>query len=440
MRALLAFAALLSGAPLAAESAAEWQPVTAETGQIRDVDGLEALAKDFPDSGSVHLRLLNARLGVGNMPGVIEVLRWLNLRGYSFSAVAREQIPTLVGERYAEEARALVASMPLVIENSQLVAEVPATAGLVESVLASGDGSSFIATSITANAIYTKLADASWNAIPIHRASDLSGIVSEPDGSMAWVASGNLDGSEEDEGSFTGLIDLNNGFSVPVYYAAPEGVTYSDLSIAEGGIIFASDPLAGGVYRLRLGSAPEELVAPGTFRSPQGSAVSADGSHLYISDYRYGLAMIDLADGSVARVGSDVPVILDGIDGLWRYGNELIAIQNGTSPMRISAFKLSEDGTRVTGVRILEQATRAGPSRWEAASQTEHSTTWRPVNGIGSSKASPHRTNQQSRRKSAYYPCLKLRIDTHTQEGSIFCNNNAVLSPSRALARSSSRE
>ena len=48
--------------------------------------------------------------------------------------------------------------------------------------------------------------------------------------------------------------------------------------------------------------------------------------------------------------------MLDGVDGLWRHSNELIAVQNGTSPMRISAFTLSEDGSRVVGHRILEQA------------------------------------------------------------------------------------
>lgn len=40
---------------------------------------------------------------------------------------------------------------------------------------------------------------------------------------------------------------------------------------------------------------------------------------------------------------------------MWRYGSELIAVQNGTSSMRISAFELSEDGTRVIGHRVLEQ-------------------------------------------------------------------------------------
>ncbi len=56
------------------------------------------------------------------------------------------------------------------------------------------------------------------------------------------------------------------------------------------------------------------------------------------------------------QLARDFPVILDGVDGLWRYGSELIAVQNGTSPMRISALELSEDGTRVIGHRVLEQA------------------------------------------------------------------------------------
>ena len=98
------------------------------------------------------------------------------------------------------------------------------------------------------------------------------------------------------------------------------------------------------------------LVAPGTLRSPQGLVVSADGQRLYASDYRYCLAVVDLASGAVSRLASDLAVALDGIDGLWRHGEELIAVQNGTSPMRIIALRLSHDGMRIVGHRTLEQA------------------------------------------------------------------------------------
>lgn len=79
-------------------------------------------------------------------------------------------------------------------------------------------------------------------------------------------------------------------------------------------------------------------------------------SRLYASDYRYGLAVIDIATGAVSRLTADIPVLLDGIDGLWLHEGELIAVQNGISPMRILALLLSDDGTRITAMRVLEQA------------------------------------------------------------------------------------
>ena len=42
-----------------------------------------------------------------------------------------------------------------------------------------------------------------------------------------------------------------------------------------------------------------------------------------------------------------------GIDGLYRHGGRLIAIQNGIQPHRVTAFSLSEDGTEIISARIL---------------------------------------------------------------------------------------
>ena len=304
----------------------------------------------------MRLRLLNAQLGESDIEAVLASLRWLKDRGYVFSETAQSQIPRLVGEDYAEAAAALLLAQPNVVASSENVANVPAEAGLVESILVSQDGASFIATSITAHSVLTKVGDAPWSATPINRASDLSGIVTEPDGARAWIASANLDDSDEEEPLFTGLIGLSKVYDVARFVAAPEGVAVSDLAIAPDSTVYASDPLGGGVYFKQQGRGLYEFIAPGTFRSPQGLAVSADGRRLYLSDYRYGLAVVDLETRAVSRLESDVPAILDGVDGLWLHQGELIAIQNGTSPMRISAFALSEDGTRITAARVLEQA------------------------------------------------------------------------------------
>ena len=336
--------------------AANWRPVDAETGKIDDVAGLEALSLAFPDSSSVKLRLLNAQLQAGEDDALLETLRWLNERGYVFSEVARGQIPRLIGEEYAEDARALLLGQAAPVEASEVVWTVPTEAGLVESVLVDVDGNRAAVTSITTRSLWGLTPDGSWQQLKPEGADDLTGIVYDRTTGDIWVASGNVDQSDDAEEFFSGLlsaVDGQGGGRV----AAPDNVVLSDLHRAEDGTIFASDPLNGGVYLLGPDRAAiETLVAPGIFRSPQGLATSQDGTRLYVSDYRYGIAIVDLATRGVSQLGAEIPVILDGTDALFRRGNSLVAIQNGTSPMRISRFQLSEDGNRVTAHRILEMA------------------------------------------------------------------------------------
>lgn len=360
--AALAAALALASIPVAAYAdspeggeMAEWRAVAAETGKIADIEGVEQLARDFPDSGSVRLRLLNAQLGAGQLDAALETLAWLKARGHVFSAAAQAQIPQLVGESHAEAARALLLPEAEPVEASEVIAAVPAEAGLIESVFAAPTGDTLIATSVTRQALWIREAG-DWRRVDLARADDLSGILQDETHNIGWIASSNIDGSEQEETRFSGLIGLGP-LDARLYAAAPEGARVSDLAIGPDGTVYASDPLSGGVYSKGVWAEDlTVLVQPGTFRSPQGLALSEDGARLYLSDYRYGLAMIDLATGRVARLESDVPVLLDGIDGLWRYGSELIAMQNGASPMRSVAFTLSGDGTRIVAARVLEQA------------------------------------------------------------------------------------
>ncbi len=360
--AALAAALALASIPVAAYAdspeggeMAEWRAVDAEIGKIADIEGIEQLARDFPDSGSVRLRLLNAQLGAGQLDAALETLAWLKARGHVFSAAAQAQIPQLVGESRAAAARALLLPEAEPVEASEVIAAVPAEAGLIESVFAAPAGDTLIATSVTRQALWIREAG-DWRRADLALADDLSGILQDETHNIGWIASSNIDGSEQDETRFSGLIGLGP-LDARLYATAPEGVRVSDLAMGPDGTVYASDPLSGGVYTKGVWAEDlTVLVQPGTFRSPQGLAVSEDGARLYLSDYRYGLAMIDLATGRVARLESDVPVLLDGIDGLWRSGSELIAMQNGASPMRIVAFTLSGDGTRIVAARVLEQA------------------------------------------------------------------------------------
>lgn len=357
MRAVAAALALVLAAPLGAQAPAAWRAVDAATGRIADVAGLEQLARDFPDSTSVRLRLLNAQLEAGEGEAALASLAWLREHGHVFSKGAQARIPALLGAEHAEAARALLLPAAEVIAGSAIFDEVQAGAGLIETVFVAENGMEAIATSVSRRAVFVRSGGEEWTAYDIPGAQSLSGIAAAPDGTKGWIASANIDGSPDDPAGFTGLFELTGDYDKLRRIPAPAGVKVSDLAAGPDGTVFASDPEGGGIYRAQAGAtALSVLVAPGTLRSPQGLAVSSDGQRLYVSDYRYGLAVVDLSSGAVFRLASDVPVALDGIDGLWRHGDALIAVQNGTTPMRIIALRLSPDGLRIVGRRVLEQA------------------------------------------------------------------------------------
>lgn len=355
---MAALAVAFTAVPSAAHGeGAPWVPVDAETGRVADLGGLAVLARAYPDSGSVRLRLLTAQLTAREIEPALESLRWLAERGYVFGEASRERIPQLVGDAYAEQARALLLPPAAAVAASEVVGTVPAEAGLVESVLAPGEVGVFVATSVSERGIWLSNGKGDWLAHCIPGAGNISGIVSDKGENLGWVASGFIDGSDPAEAGFAGLIGLTGDLNNPIFVPAPAGANLSDLHISEIGTVYASDPMGGGIYRMERGSSSiETLIAPGTLRSPQGLTISAHGALLYVSDYRYGVAIIDLASGKVSRLASDIPMILDGVDGLWRHGNRLIAIQNGTSPMRISAFTLSDDGMRIVAAEVLERS------------------------------------------------------------------------------------
>lgn len=127
-----------------------------------------------------------------------------------------------------------------------------------------------------------------------------------------------------------------------------------DLVLASDDLIYTTDSLTGALYSYRKSSgAFAAVVGPGVFGSPQGLALDDTGEYLYVADYIGGLYRVMLARGEVEKVAIEANVTDYGIDGLYRYGNDLVAIQNGVKPHRVIALQLGDDGLSILAGRIV---------------------------------------------------------------------------------------
>jgi hypothetical protein len=130
-----------------------------------------------------------------------------------------------------------------------------------------------------------------------------------------------------------------------------------DLALGPEGVVYVTDSIGGALYRARFGAAAfDTILPPGTFGSPQMPVVF-DDRRLFLADYPRGIVSVDLATRAVATVPKPPALAGTGIDGLYLAGNALVAIQNGTRPIRVLWLPLDARRSRITDWRVLEQGT-----------------------------------------------------------------------------------
>ncbi|MGB3166209.1 MAG: hypothetical protein WBA68_05460 [Alteraurantiacibacter sp.] len=337
----------------------DWRGVDVEMGRISDLAALEQLAKDFPDSSSVRLRLLNAKLEADNRAGALEDIRWLTDRGYRFSEGAEAQLTVMYDGIAATELERRFANDPPVMQASAVVAVLPASVRLPESVLYDPLHDRIFATSVVLRALYVREGQGAWREVPLRSPlNSVTGITLDAPRGLIWITSTVMDQTPGEPSEYNGMFALDREtLEIRRWLPAPGGAVLGDVAVAPDGSVFASDPVNGSIWSAGLGNSTlQAYIAQGTFRSPQGLAVSADNTRLYVSDYRYGLAQVMLRSRHVFRMRAAQPMLLDGVDGLWLDGNRLIALQNGLSPHRITEFKLGEGTGVIASARPLEVA------------------------------------------------------------------------------------
>lgn len=335
-----------------------WQVVDETLGEVTPVTDFQGLVLMFPDSASARRRLLNAYLEAERPADALSEAVELVRRGYVFSPGAQDLLLSLEPTTEQRAVLALQERNAAPIEASRLLATVPAEVRLVESVWREPRSGDLFVTSVVSRALHVRHGQGDWRRIPIEGAGSLSGMAFDPTTGVLWVASGVFDQTPDPATAFRGLIAIDPASGEEKRrIAAPEDGSPSDLAVDAEGTVYASDPVSGAVYRAEAVSTRlQTLIEPGTFRSPQGIVAFPGTSLIAVSDYAYGLALIDVAAGTVHRIAADVPALLDGIDGLWLGGDRLLGVQNGARPIRIVELTLSADRTRVIAASDRERA------------------------------------------------------------------------------------
>lgn len=233
---------------------------------------------------------------------------------------------------------------------------IPAEFGLVEGIAWDARSRQMFAGTVEDGALLVREGDRWRRAVLPYSTAGLFGMAVDQRRGTLWLSSG-VAGPTVKKNGFRGLIGVTAQGFVPVGRASVPTVDTlaqpGDVAIAPDGSVYVSDGATGNVYLCKPGCTTLlPLVAPGTFRSAQGMAVSRDGRTLFVADYGRGLFRVDLKKPKSAILVTPIK----GIDGLVRDGDALLAVINGDGSRIV---RLSFDAQGAVSSELL--ATPKGP-------------------------------------------------------------------------------
>lgn len=185
------------------------------------------------------------------------------------------------------------------------------------------------------------------------------GLVTDAARGMLWAIGSSFDTVEDFDASAptrTGLFgfDLRTGQLVQKFIGDESFTGFNDVTVAPSGDIYLSGGELGIVRQ--DSDVIEHFETEMKIYGSNGIAMDPDGKHLFVSSYPVGVAVIDLQTGASSWLQAPSDATLYGIDGLYWYAGDLIAVQNGVNPWRLIRIRLDKRQTSVSSVEFIEFA------------------------------------------------------------------------------------
>ena len=332
---------------------------------------------------------IEARLGHKD-----EALNWIEkyvATGLRFDPSRDADLKTLMSVGTGEKVAGLMNEHTLPLTNAEFVCELPQADTMPEDiaylkVTNAKSAGSFYVSSVQRRTIYrvslprAGSRECAMEELPLppeaKRWPTLA-VAADPKRNVLWVTASAMPGfsgfPKKDEGKAVLMeIDPRSGKLLRRFDPETAGpAVLGDMCVTDQGTVFVTDSIGGGVYRLHGDSrtAKLEKIADGFF-SPQTPVLAKDGKRLFVADYTMGIAVIDLPEAGAAP---NLPAKLNylphrenvavvGLDGLYRNGDSLIGIQNGTEPERIVRFLMGPSQTEITDAEVIYQIGQLDPT------------------------------------------------------------------------------
>lgn len=174
------------------------------------------------------------------------------------------------------------------------------------------------------------------------------------DGNL-WVCNNSPEYDTANVVSYVHVFNLKSGQLVKKFQIK-DGMKhlFNDIHFLKNGDAYITDSDGGAVYTIRHNTSfVTEILRPGTLRYPNGITASEDESRIFVSTGSgLGIVSIDLKTNQFTPVTHPKFLII-GTDGLYRYKNDLIGVQNVLFPEAIVRFKLSEDDSAIPNMEFL---------------------------------------------------------------------------------------
>jgi hypothetical protein len=144
--------------------------------------------------------------------------------------------------------------------------------------------------------------------------------------------------------------EISTGKLVNKYELAIEGEKHelNDLQFLNGSV-YVTDSSFGAIYKIADGKI-DLFLKSDQLQYSNGITSTIDESKLLVSTVN-GITSVDPTSKETKTL--ECPFYIVGVDGLYRYNNSLIAIQNVTFPTSVVQFHLSEDSKNIVNATLL---------------------------------------------------------------------------------------